>query len=981
MSRLKTELSWLRRRGAVRTDEEDGAVWRACGRCRAELGLIINRGAPCRACRQRVCKQCREFGVNGRDWVCTVCHKHIEIQLASGEWMNEFVRRPSRRREHKVYVPPADVVKRSLIKRSWTISRSDLREDGTRKKRSFPCPAGVERTSPELRVLGCRPTDAPHKPPRGHRQPTDENEPPWDALHYPSQGAPPRRYSMSSVDGVAPSSRHVKGPAPLPPRGGPFQESQGYHSPHLLQQQPSLDSPPLAQRRRLLPDLPQQPTRLPPAKPERPSTLPRKLRQLKDTSDQTHLSPPLAHDADRFHSMPRTRARSPGGPGRGHSDPSRRSRSPVVPLRENVSLGGYISSGPVTSTPIMHDPSIGPHRLNTSQPTPAPRDLSRPPASGRPPEQNIPTSQMRHHTQTPPQGVTRIIEIEVERDDGPDTSGRGPASRTNSGMSTSSRGTPNSSDQDGEANVFSKLSSSRPHQAVSPSTSLQHQASPSPTYRPHQAVSPPISHQHQAASPSASHLRPTTSPPLQHPRQAASPPASHPRQAMSPAAQHPRQPSSSPITPPRQPSMSPVTHPRLATNTTRLISDESTGCAEEGVGLGHKSGSPSPLVGSVGRISGRDSIASLASSTDTSCLTHPDDDIERLLQLSEKKTSSLTPLGSRSESMASVCSAGAEGRYGTVTIKGEIELGLQYNYKEGQLECRVVQCRDLAAVDNKRNRSDPYVKVYLLPDKSKSGKRKTKVKKHTLNPVFEEVLRFSTTMSELDSRTLWVSVWHSDMFGRNDFLGEVIISLTDTVFDDVTPRWYPLQDRMEPMEDLSYSPRGDLILALKFVPPDAVSTKKSRRSRGALHVLVKEAKSLAAARPHGTADPICKGLLLPEKGKASKQKTSVCRKTLNPTWNHTLVFEDTSLQELTERALELSVWDHDRLGPSQFLGGCRLNLGKGKHGGRPVEWMEAAGMEVKLWEQMLERPNLWVEGSIMLRPAMDKPIYSSSMTE
>ncbi|KAK7077859.1 Protein kinase C conserved region 2 (CalB) [Halocaridina rubra] len=144
--------------------------------------------------------------------------------------------------------------------------------------------------------------------------------------------------------------------------------------------------------------------------------------------------------------------------------------------------------------------------------------------------------------------------------------------------------------------------------------------------------------------------------------------------------------------------------------------------------------------------------------------------------------------------MASVCSAGAEGRYGTVVIKGEIELGLQYNYKEGQLECHVVQCRDLAAVDTKRNRSDPYVKVYLLPDKSKSGKRKTKVKKHTLNPIFEEILRFSTTMSELDARTLWVSVWHSDMFGRNDFLGEVIIALGDTVFDDVIPKWYPLQD-------------------------------------------------------------------------------------------------------------------------------------------------------------------------------------------
>jgi hypothetical protein len=31
--------------------------------------------------------------------------------------------------------------------------------------------------------------------------------------------------------------------------------------------------------------------------------------------------------------------------------------------------------------------------------------------------------------------------------------------------------------------------------------------------------------------------------------------------------------------------------------------------------------------------------------------------------------------------------------------------------------------------------------VYLLPDKSKSGKRKTKVKKHTLNPVFDEILK------------------------------------------------------------------------------------------------------------------------------------------------------------------------------------------------------------------------------------------------
>lgn len=38
-----------------------------------------------------------------------------------------------------------------------------------------------------------------------------------------------------------------------------------------------------------------------------------------------------------------------------------------------------------------------------------------------------------------------------------------------------------------------------------------------------------------------------------------------------------------------------------------------------------------------------------------------------------------------------------------------------------------------------------YVKVYLLPDKSKSGKRKTKVKKHTLNPEFNETLKVRLT--------------------------------------------------------------------------------------------------------------------------------------------------------------------------------------------------------------------------------------------
>lgn len=69
--------------------------------------------------------------------------------------------------------------------------------------------------------------------------------------------------------------------------------------------------------------------------------------------------------------------------------------------------------------------------------------------------------------------------------------------------------------------------------------------------------------------------------------------------------------------------------------------------------------------------------------------------------------------------MASVYSGAGEGRYGTVVVKGQVEFAMQYNYKLSALEVHVVRCKDLAAVDAKRNRSDPYVKVSYNTSSSK----------------------------------------------------------------------------------------------------------------------------------------------------------------------------------------------------------------------------------------------------------------------
>ena len=70
--------------------------------------------------------------------------------------------------------------------------------------------------------------------------------------------------------------------------------------------------------------------------------------------------------------------------------------------------------------------------------------------------------------------------------------------------------------------------------------------------------------------------------------------------------------------------------------------------------------------------------------------------------------------------------------------------------------------------------------------------------------------------------------------------------------------------------------------------------------------------------------------LLPERNKNGKQKTAVCRRTTNPKWEETVTWEGVSMAELGDRSLEISVWDHDRLGHNDMVGGVRFNLGSGK---------------------------------------------------
>jgi len=76
-------------------------------------------------------------------------------------------------------------------------------------------------------------------------------------------------------------------------------------------------------------------------------------------------------------------------------------------------------------------------------------------------------------------------------------------------------------------------------------------------------------------------------------------------------------------------------------------------------------------------------------------------------------------------------------------ITGEVLVGVEY--KAGQLLVHVNKARGLAAADS-NGLSDPYVKTYLLPDKSKHSKRKTDTKRRTLDPVYNQTLEVRSAL-------------------------------------------------------------------------------------------------------------------------------------------------------------------------------------------------------------------------------------------
>ncbi|KAM7044613.1 synaptotagmin-like protein 5 isoform 4-T6 [Molossus nigricans] len=328
------------------------------------------------------------------------------------------------------------------------------------------------------------------------------------------------------------------------------------------------------------------------------------------------------------------------------------------------------------------------------------------------------------------------------------------------------------------------------------------------------------------------------------------------------------------------------------------------------------------------------------------------------------------------------------GDYGNLKVSGEILLHISYCYKTGGLYIFVKNCRNLAIGDEKKQRTDAYVKSYLLPDKSRNNKRKTKIKTGT-NPEFNETLKYTISHTQLETRTLQLSVWHYDRFGHNSFLGEVEIPFDSWNFENPSDEWFVLQPKVELSADIGLQYKGELTVVLRYIPPDEnlmlppgqyqgkKTFKRGKKespvlSGGILEVFIKEAKNLTAVKSGGTSDSFVKGYLLPDDRKATKHKTLVIKKSVNPQWNHTFTFSGLHPQDIKNVCLELTIWDKEALSSNIFLGGVRLNSGSGVSHGKTVDWMDSQGEEQRLWQKMADNPGTSVEGILMLRSSMGK---------
>ncbi|ERL90322.1 hypothetical protein D910_07671 [Dendroctonus ponderosae] len=123
---------------------------------------------------------------------------------------------------------------------------------------------------------------------------------------------------------------------------------------------------------------------------------------------------------------------------------------------------------------------------------------------------------------------------------------------------------------------------------------------------------------------------------------------------------------------------------------------------------------------------------------------------------------------------------------------GRIQLTLRYSVQRQRLIVVVHKVANIPLKDPSHI-PDPYVKLYLLPERAKDSKRKTQIIKDNCNPVFDETFEFILNQAELGSKQLEITVGTQKQLFSSNVLGQVIIDLSKLNLTQPYNVWLDLQ--------------------------------------------------------------------------------------------------------------------------------------------------------------------------------------------
>lgn len=262
---------------------------------------------------------------------------------------------------------------------------------------------------------------------------------------------------------------------------------------------------------------------------------------------------------------------------------------------------------------------------------------------------------------------------------------------------------------------------------------------------------------------------------------------------------------------------------------------------------------------------------------------------------------------------------------------GRIKYRLEYDFTTQELKVTILECSDLPPTDWSTGLTDPFVKVYLLPDKK--PKYETKVHRKNLNPKFDQTFVFKNIpYVDTFDKTLVFAVYDYDRFSSSDQTGEYQLPLNSVDLAGPVEEWKDLAA----VDDGSNQYLGDLCLSLRYVP-----------SSGKLTVAVLEARKLKKMDITGASDPYVKIKLFDNKGKriGKKKKTSVKSCNLNPYWNESFVFLIDEM-DMKRVYIDVTVCDYDLIGSGDPIGKIMLGWNQSK--------LYKPGF--KHWKEVLENP-------------------------